>query len=523
MMAIRFSIKNIMRTIHQLPRLFFLVALGFFLSETKSHAHIGVQNVFLETRAGPYPIRVTIKPPEVVPGLAEIYIRVHDGNVTEVTALPVRYDSGREGAPPPDRATAVPGSPGLFQAELWFMRSGAHSVVINLSGPDGEGEAMVPFDAIATRTLPLPRILTFILTAMATLLVLLAASIVGGAVRDAVVPAGSKASNRRLWGARLAYGIQLILILALIYTGKNWWDAEELEYQNNRLYRPMTAEATLSSDSSEAPKELTVTISDPRFRQGSPLLPDHGKLMHLFMIETESRAFAHLHPTRSEWEIFKTAIPDLPAGQYRIFADITHETGFSHTLTNLITLPPPAPQSSSFTSSDIDDSWMIEASDQIASPPLIEIHRLQDKTTVSVNEEIALQFSVRTIAGAPVNLEPYMGMKSHLVIQKRDGTVFSHLHPSGNVSMASLQAFETRITSGRPQKVARGQIDPFCELPSVEQSTQRWWQLENRSPEADLSFPYAFPRPGDYRLWVQVKHSGTIVTRSFDITITPAQ
>ena len=483
-------------------------------------AHIGAQNVFFETQAGPYPIRVTIKPPEVVPGLAEIFIRVHQGTPEQVTALPVRYDSGREGAPPPDRAKPVPEIPNLYRSELWFMKSGAHSVIININGSEGEGESMVPFDALATRTLPMSRSLTAILILMGTLLIALAASIVGAAVRHAAIPPGTEPSNRRLWGARFATVLKLLFILSLAYYGKSWWDDEEREYQNNRLYKPMAAAATLDENK---PNELTIEITDDRFRQGSPLLPDHGKLMHLFLIETNTQAFAHLHPQRSAWDVFKTSLPPLPAGQYRVLADITHETGFSHTLTNLVTIPnhlTEATQPDDYT--DPDDSWMAFTGAADPSPPPGPIQRLSPDQPIRQGEEIALEFIVRTPSGEPLELEPYMGMKSHLIIYKRDGAVFSHLHPSGNVSMASLQAFEARMTEGKPQKIAYRQMEPYCELPSLDESTQRWWNIAAPRSAADLSFPYAFPQAGEYRIWVQVKVDGAVLTQAFDFNVVPA-
>jgi hypothetical protein len=38
----------------------------------------------------------------------------------------------------------------------------------------------------------------------------------------------------------------------------------------------------------------------------------------------------------------------------------------------------------------------------------------------------------------------------------------------------------------------------------------------------EVTFPYAFPREGNYRLWVQVRIGGRIRTGTFDVVVKPA-
>ena len=42
-------------------------------------------------------------------------------------------------------------------------------------------------------------------------------------------------------------------------------------------------------------------------------------------------------------------------------------------------------------------------------------------------------------------------------------------------------------------------------------------------PERELVFPYMFPKPGKYRMWVQVKVTGEIVTKVFDFDVRPSK
>jgi hypothetical protein len=52
-----------------------------------------------------------------------------------------------------------------------------------------------------------------------------------------------------------------------------------------------------------------------------------------------------------------------------------------------------------------------------------------------------------------------------------------------------------------------------------------WHDRHTNAPgfAQDLSFPYAFPEPGSYRLWIQAKSQGKILTGVFDTTVRTAK
>jgi hypothetical protein len=95
-----------------------------------------------------------------------------------------------------------------------------------------------------------------------------------------------------------------------------------------------------------------------------PLVPDHGKLVHLFLLREGTRdAFAHVHPVRTKGSIFEVIVPaTLPEGRYTVFCDLTFEGGSSSTAMTSVELPP-APSLAEVKKDDArgepdpDDSW----------------------------------------------------------------------------------------------------------------------------------------------------------------------
>src|SRR5580765_660362 len=119
-----------------------LIVLGSCFLTARAGAHVGSPNVFFEGRAGAYPVHVVIQPAEVIPGLAQISVRVDAGGVERVTALPIKWNAGRQGGPPPDVARPVRGETNLYTAQLWFMEPGAQSVELEITGTSGAGRVV---------------------------------------------------------------------------------------------------------------------------------------------------------------------------------------------------------------------------------------------------------------------------------------------------------------------------------------------------------------------------------------------
>src|SRR6266498_45013 len=119
-------------------------------------AHVGSPDTYFEGRAGPYPVRVIIRNPGVVPGLAQITVRLlAAGPIRRVLVLPVYWDPRTAAPPPPDVARPVPGDSTLYSASLWLMRGGSYGVRVTVEGSGETGSVLVPVMAVATRRLEL--------------------------------------------------------------------------------------------------------------------------------------------------------------------------------------------------------------------------------------------------------------------------------------------------------------------------------------------------------------------------------
>ena len=78
-------------------------------------AHVGSPDVFFEGNAGPYRLLVTIRPPQVVPGVAEIEIRSASADVRQIHIVPLQLAfKGDQYTPVPDLARSSREDPQFY-------------------------------------------------------------------------------------------------------------------------------------------------------------------------------------------------------------------------------------------------------------------------------------------------------------------------------------------------------------------------------------------------------------------------
>jgi len=255
--------------------------------------------------------------------------------------------------------------------------------------------------------------------------------------------------------ARITLAIASVAVVGLLALGNLWWTSEADAYAG-WVMKPWHPEVRRDGCT------LTVTV------EGAPV-PDHGHAVHMFLVGRDR--LAHLHPERNELMLFEQTLPSLPAGRYQLFVDVVYGDGFPFTGTAAIDLPelacpPPAG----------DDALWAGTRDA-------RVTWLRPDAPLRAGVAQTLRFRVD---GDPPPA-PYMGMAGHAIVVRDDGGVFAHLHPNGSVAMPALALAGTHMALPDGSRV--------------------------------LAFPYGFPQPGNYRIFVQFRRGGGVETAVFDARV----
>jgi hypothetical protein len=493
-----------------LPVLVALLALAL-----PAGAHIGSPDVFLESNAGPYRLFVTVRVPQVIPGVAQVEIRSESNDVSEIRIAPMQLTGpGSQFPPTPDVAQQSKADPQFFTGSIWLMEFGSLQVRIDADGTRGEGELAVPVPAMAQRTLPMQRPLGIALFALLSLLAFALVSIASAAVREGNLEPGAAPGPANVRRARIAAAIASLAVISLLWIGRSWWNSNARSYASN-VYSPPEIQASLDPAGQLVLQQETIKIAEGNPRRPTEvidfdhLVPDHDHLMHLFLVRTPGMdSMWHLHPQRAEDGGFATALPAVSAGHYQIFADVVLNTGFPVTLLGQIDLPEvPGRGLTGDDSGTLANPLTPDAPDTTASPLAGGGQMVWERTAepLKANVSLIFRFRVEDDDGNPAaDLEPYMGMAAHAEIIRSDSSVFAHVHPAGSISMAAFELAQASLPGTLPASGRAGMAGMAMPKGKV-------------SPE--ISFPYGFPKPGLYRIFVQIKRSGQIQTGVFDTTV----
>jgi hypothetical protein len=266
---------------------------------------------------------------------------------------------------------------------------------------------------------------------------------------------------------------------------------------------------------------LDITLTNPA-ENFANLVPDDGKLMHLFLIrQPQQDVFLHLHPHQLAPGYFNVALPAMPGGTYRLFADFylapTGSLKDARAETDTITLDLPANFHPA--SADPDNTIAVlppANAGAAASSPMSGVETSSDGTTrtahlldgytltlatpSAVHPQHANLFQVTLLdptGQPPVDMALYLNMPAHAVVVRSDNSVFAHIHPGGTLPML-----------GTPSSTAASSM-----AMSMPMNTAM------PAPSNTATIPYGFPSAGRYRVFVQMKHGPIVETAAFDLNV----
>jgi hypothetical protein len=207
-------------------------------------------------------------------------------------------------------------------------------------------------------------------------------------------------------------------------------------------------------------EEIRFRIVDDRGETVHDFDVEHTKRMHVIVVRRDLAGFQHLHPSQNRDGSWTVAVRLPLAGSYRLFADFSHE-GQPATLASDLRVDGQAdlqPLPAAAATAISDGGYEVRKQQSGARP----------------GQEASLRFEISK-DGQTVQPEPYLGAGGHLVALREGDLAFLHVHP-------------TEHGHGESTSGAHGE---------------------------PVAFAATFPTAGQYRLFLQFKHQGTVHTVAF--------
>ena len=238
-------------------------------------------------------------------------------------------------------------------------------------------------------------------------------------------------------------------------------------------------------------------------REYGKLITEHNKLAHIYIFDKNKNQFmAHLHPINliNDYE-FETCLPTMDAGEYVLYADLAHESGYSHSITQTFTLDESI-QNLNFNQGlcDPDNSY------SNFSQTSVDIDWTNQKESYSIDDNISFDLEISR-DGKLLELDSYVGMGGHGVIVGLDSELYMHMHPLGSISMSAQKKFMKSDTENF-----------ICDFGLIEDEYGNFKELDGMGR---IVFPSINLKKGQYRFFIQVKvkESQKVLSKQFNFAI----
>ena len=202
--------------------------------------------------------------------------------------------------------------------------------------------------------------------------------------------------------------------------------------------------------------EWSFLVRDEEGRAVTKFEETHSQLAHLILVRRDLTRFQHLHPTLAD-DGTRSAEFVLPdPGVYRAFVDVLVDGQPTTLGVDLLS----------------SGSAQYEARPQSTREADIDGYDVElASEKIPVGETVGIEFEVRQ-DGDVAHLDPYLGALGHLVTLRDGDLAYLHVHPE--------------------------ETDP---------------------EDGVVRFAVRFPTAGRYRLFLQAKPNGELITTSFDVAI----
>ena len=275
-------------------------ALSFIVTLQLATAHIGLRYMVYEHKEGSIPLRVYLKLPESAPGIVDISFKSFTDNIDRISVnseLKGSVELGENSSH--NIAIPVNGEESTFSSKLPLFKYGAYSINVEVQQNGKIEQVIIPVNFFASENLELDSIGLSVLFVTVFIVSFLGIFFIRNAYsynrkKEFEKILKSKNNSRFLQFAEI-----FIIIFMISYVSIKWWDERKTNYDQNNYFNLKNNAKTVNNGKYDI---LKINIVDKKWiNEKMPnLIPDHGKIMHMYMISDDFRSLAHLHLTRSE-------------------------------------------------------------------------------------------------------------------------------------------------------------------------------------------------------------------------------